>query len=352
MPYTETQLTKLIEEVEKEFTMHLAKAEGEEFPTLSKAEEAPKDKPKPKEEGESEKPEAKPEGAPAEGAPEAKPEGEVAPAEAAPQPGANPQEAMQPAAQGHDYDEQDMEHMKKMYMSMSEPELKAHHDCIAQLMKCGGGAPMMGKSEAKSEIENENPVLNSKPHDKGSDMFPDKKDGGIEAAPPHNTPGAKSPASNANGAKINKSEHDRRNGGEIDAQALKNTPGAKSPASKADGVQMNKSENGENDLLKSEHETLLAKHEDLQKRFDLVATFLTALVDKKVAPTGKAITDLSALAKNEGETEDKVLSKDEIHQVLCKKSSEPTLKKSDRDAINTYYADGRVDIKGISHLLK
>jgi len=344
MQYTETQLTKLIADVEREFTAHLAKAEGNEL-SLAKSEESeekskPEHKPEEKPEGESEgKPEMKPEASEPkgeEGAP--KEQGEMKP-EMKPEMG-------QHQAAGHDYDEQDMEHMKQMYMSMSEPELKAHHDCIAGLMKCGAG--MMGKSE----IEDENPVLNSKPHDKGSDLFPDKKDGGIEDAPPHNTPGAKSPASDANGAKINKSEFDRRNGGEIDAQALKNTPGAKSPASKADGVQMQKSENIEAELLKSEHTTLLAKHEDLQKRFDAVANFLTQLVEKRVAPAGKAITSMDVIAKSEGSTEEKTLSKGEITQILTKKASDPTLQKSDRDAINTYYDKGQVDIKGISHLLK
>jgi hypothetical protein len=51
MQYTETQLSKLIEDVEKEFTAHLAKSEDTSV-TLAKAE----DNPKPEEK----KPEAKP----------------------------------------------------------------------------------------------------------------------------------------------------------------------------------------------------------------------------------------------------------------------------------------------------
>lgn len=353
--YTEQQLTKLIEDVEKEFTTHLAKAEDLEV--LAKAEEKsskPEKKEEPKAAAEGEKPAA--EAAPEAPAAEAAPAAETAPAapaaEAAP---AAPAQAA-PAQDGHDYDAEDIAHLQKMYMSMSKGELMAHHDaCRAALDSKGmeqcGAAPApapMGKSEIKDENK-----LSPKPTDKGDQMFNDKQNGGIEGAPPHNALGPKSPASDANGAKINKSEHDRRNGGQIEAQAPSNTPGAKSEASKANGDKMNKSEgNTEVELLKSELDATNTKFEELKKNYDAVAAFLTKLVEKKSAPAAKAITSLEAITKSEGSEEEKSLTKGEVHEILCKKSLEPSLKKADREAINVYYADGQVDIKGISHLLK
>src|ERR1039457_1640581 len=124
--YNETQLLKLVADVEREFTAELAKAEEFNSSVLAKAEGAPF----PPKKKEDKKPEAEEE-APAEGeapAQEAAPEQEAAPAaEAAPeeQEAQAPAEAA-PAQEGNDYDSEDMEHMKKMYMSMSKGELKAH----------------------------------------------------------------------------------------------------------------------------------------------------------------------------------------------------------------------------------
>jgi hypothetical protein len=225
MQYTETQLTKLIEDVEKEFTAHLAKAEEEAgLAPLAKAEDGEK-KPEKKPEHEAkpeheEKPEheAKPEhkgqheeahAKPEEHAAHAKPEEHAAPAEAKPE---------------HDYDAEDLEHLHKMYMSMSEGERKVHHDaimkCAGGMAKCGDieGAPPTGdpgqsadshshpdvqKSELNAHGAQENPP---QPKVKGANLDSDPANGGIEGQEPHNSPGAKSPASNANGAKINKSE--------------------------------------------------------------------------------------------------------------------------------------------------
>lgn len=363
MQYTETQLSKLIEDVEREFTSHLAKAEEDsELEVLAKAEGSEKKKEAKPDEKAPEAPEA-PEA-------EAKPEGEAPSQEAAPEgeaPTAAPAALAPPGQEGggeggSGYDAEDMAHMEKMYASMSKEELKAHHDCIAKLASSeaaapGGPAPAPGAAPAapalsKSEIGDENPKLNSKPTDKGEPMFPDKKNGGIEDCQPCNALGPKSAASAANGAKLNKAEHDRRNGGKIDGEAVGKTPGAKSPASNANGDKLNKSEDSEVQLLKSELSEANTKFDKLQKNFEAVSAFLTKLVDKKVAPAAKAITSLDVIAKSEGLGEDeKVLTKSEIDSILNKKSSDPTLQKSDRDAINTYYL-GDKDIKGISHLLK
>ena len=340
MQYNETQLSKLIEDVEKEFNAHLAKAESNELAPLAKSEDGKKPFPPKKEEHKPEA-EAKPEGEQPEG--EAQHE-EHEPEAAAPNHEAAPQGAPQA---GHDYDDEDLSHMKQMYQSMSEGELKAHHDCIAGLAKCGQGT--MGKSEHWDD-ENSREE-NARPHDKGDNMFPDKKDGGIEEYQPKNALGPKSPASKTNGAKINKSEHDRRNGGKQELQAPGNTPGAKAPATKENGAEMQKSENTEMELLKAEISTSNAKFDELKKQYDGVAAFLTKLVEKKVAPAAKAITSLDVIAKSEYKDEEKPLTKNEIDSALLKKSQDASTSKSDRDAINNFYL-GDKSLEKISHLLK
>jgi|SRR5581483_8529059 len=362
--YTETQLSKLIEDVEKEFTAHLAKAEEGFKVSLAKSEEAnANSEPLAKaEEGEKKPPtEKKPEAkegkeegkeapshdgkeaapAPAEGekpaegapAPEAK-EGAPAPAEGAPAP-----------AQGGDqcdYDAEDLEHMSKMYMSMSKGELLAHHDAVRKALDTKGmGEPMM-----KSEL-NAHPDNAPKPKDNGKSLDSDPANGGIVEQAPDNTPGAKSEASGPAGKKPKKAPDSKRNGGEEEGQEPHGSPGAKSEASKAEGNQMEKSEV---ELVKAELDAEKAKNVSLQKNFDAVQVFLTKLVEKKVAPAGKAITSLDAITKSEG-IEEKTLTKSEIDQILFKKSSDPLLKSEDRQAINAYYLNG-AGINSISHLLK
>lgn len=375
MQYTENELAKLIETVEKEFTVHLNKAE--ELHSLAKAEDsAPKEKKESKapEKKESKGPPSKEAAAPTEDAPAA--EGESAPEdipgegqEQSPVPGAEQVPGAEMAPGAGPYDEEDMAHMCKMYASMSREELMAHHDCVRQALDAMGSqeqAPPPGAEQVpgaapvdkcgditmgKSEIEDENPELNSKPHDKGDNMFPDKKNGGIKGAPPHNALGAKSAASDANGAKINKSEFDRRNGGKQEAAAPGKIPGAKSPASKADGVQMNKSEgNVEFELLKSELEAEKANSAELKKSFDKATELLTSVVKKMTVPQGKAITSMDVIEKSESTHGITELSKSEVTQLLMKKD-QTKLTKSDRDAINSYYLD-KSDVNTISHLLK
>ncbi len=285
--YTQQDVAKLVQDVELAFSAQMAKAE-----TLAKSEEGEK-APEDKKEHE-EKPEHK------EAAPKAEAEGEKAPEAHAGAEHEEKPEHDESHEEGHDYDAEDMEHMEKMYRSMSKGEQAAHHSC---LQKC------MGKSEAKpAEMEK---------HEKEKDM---------------GTDGHKS-------------------GGEESACEPKDTPGAKSPASKAEGMQMEKSENQEVELLKSELAVSKAQGEELKKNYDAVQEFLTKLV-KKTAPQAKAITSLEAIAKSEMPTEEKVLSKKEILDVLKVKTADPSLKKSDRDAINAFCLNGYVNVNSISHLLK
>lgn len=370
--YTETEFEKLIKSVETEFSAHLAeiklsKSEAVTEGSLAKAEDGGKKFPPEKKEGEGEK---KPEGekAPAPEGKEAAPApaegGEKAPGEA-PAPAAAAPAA--PGAEGgaHDYDAEDLAHMEKMYMSMSPGELKAHHDCIAKIAKCGGasdgaapagpagptapmGQPGIQKSELNAHGEKENPP---QPTVKGANLDSDPANGGIEGQEPNNSPGAKSPASKADGVQMGKSEHARRNGGKIEEQAPHNSPGAKSPASKAEGVQMHKSENAELELAKAETAAANAKVENLQKSLDAVSAILTKLVEKKVAPQGKAITELGVIAKSEGSQDDKSLSKSEIDAKLLMKSQDSKTAQADRVLINKFYLDGG-SLNSISHLLK
>ena len=285
MQYTEKDVARLLGEVEQAFTAKLAKAEET---SLAKSEDGEKEDHK--EDKHEEKPEHKE--APKHEAEGEKHEGHEEGKEHEESKGHEGHENHEEKA--HDYDEEDMAHMEKMYRSMSKGEIEAHHGCI---MKC------MGKSEAKP-------------------------------------------------AEMSKNEAEgHKNGGEISACGPKDVPGAKSEASKAEGMQMEKSENTEVELLKSELAAAKAEKEELKKNHEAVKEFLTKLVAKKIAPQGKAVTSLDVVQKSESINEPKQLTKQEIHEILKTKAADPSLKKSDRDAINAYYLDAKVNVNGIKHLL-
>lgn len=151
--YTDVELMKVLESVEKEFNTQLAKAEESKLANLAKSEDKanPKDEKKPEEkEDKKEEPKAK------EGEEPKKADGEKQEAEKAPA-----EESKKPEGQedGHGYDDEDMEHMHKMYMSMSKAELKAHHDSVRKaldchgMQKCGDMAMSMDKSEKDITVE-------------------------------------------------------------------------------------------------------------------------------------------------------------------------------------------------------
>lgn len=306
MQYTEKELSKLISDLETEFTAHLAKAEefsAAQPASLAKAEdEKPaekKDESKDESAAES-KPEAKeskeekPKDAPAaEAAPEAK-EGEAA-QEAAP---AAEAPAAPAAADASGYDAEDIAHMDQMYMSMSKAELLAHHDsCVRALDAIGAehthaqapaaAAPAAPAAEAQAPAAE---------IDKCGDMSMSKSETNVEVKPEDVKP------------------------------------------------------NAELELAKSEAAAAKAKVEELQKNFAGVQEFLTQLVKK--VPQGKAITSLEQVTKSEtGSGEEKQLSKSEITAILSKKAAEPTLSKTDRDAINAFYLN-QANFNTISHLLK
>jgi hypothetical protein len=114
---------------------------------------------------------------------------------------------------------------------------------------------------------------------------------------------------------------------------------------------MGKSEDVESDLLKTEVETQKTKVETLQKTLDGVTEFLTKLVAKTNVPQGKAVTSYDAIAKSEAAVEVQPMTKKEILGILSKKAMDPSLSKSDRDAINNFYMND-MNVTSISHLLK
>jgi len=320
MQYTEQELQELIKNVEHAFMADLQKAEDEH-----------------KEKAKEEAPEHK-EAPPKEAAQEAKPAPEHEQAQPA------QQEAMPSQGQEEqcDYDNEDMEHMHKMYMSMNKAELKVHHDAIRQAMDGITAAPpgnLPAQAPDSKEQDGQSKEIIAKSDGNGGEM---------SQQAPGKTPGAKAPATKETD-KMSKTET-----GKIEASAPGHTPGAKSPASAANGAKvMEKSENSaEYELLKSEVESQKSKADGLQKSLDAVSEFLTKLVQKTSAPQGKAITSYDAIAKSEGSApEEQTLTKSEITARLNKKAADPSLSQNDRSAINDFYFN-ETSINSISHLLK
>lgn len=300
MQYTEKDIEKLIESVTEEFTSHLAKAE-ENFKlakseaataveTLVKAEDGEK---KPEEK----KPEAKEEAKEddknkghEEKAPEAK-DGEKAPTEEAPAPaeGEHKPEGEAPAAEAAP-------------AAPAEGEDHCDYD-DADREHMQKMYMSMSKGELKAHHDSCRAALDHKGMAKSGEQAP-----------------------------MNKSE--------TVVASIEVTPEVKPEPNK------------ELELLKTEVAAEKAKSEALQKNLDTVSAILTKLVEKKVAPQGKAITNLEVIAKSEGGKEaEKTLSKSEIDAALGKKAQDPKLEKSDRDAINNFYLNGG-SLNSISHLLK
>lgn len=162
MQYTEKELTKLLADVEKEFTSHLAKAEenfrlakSENESPAPKADEeekpAAKEKKKDKEEPKSDAPPSKEEAAPAaESADEEEGQEEAAAEEAAME---------DPAAEGDasGYDAEDLAHLAEMYASMSRDELMAHHDAVKEALDAMSAqeAPAPDALEAQAPMAEE-----------------------------------------------------------------------------------------------------------------------------------------------------------------------------------------------------
>ena len=299
MQYTTEELQSLIKNLETEFSAHIAGVTGAAQPvSLAKAEdEKPAEKkPESKDEApkaESKEPKAeeskdeKPKDAPAADAKQ-----DAAPEGAPAAPSEEQPTGEAPVAPSADegasgYDAEDIAQMDQMYLSMSKAELLAHHDSCVRALDAQG------------------------------------------AEHTHAAPAAP-----------------------IAEQAAPAAPAA--PAAEIDkcgDMSMSKSEpNAELELAKSEATAAKAKAEELQKNLSGIQEFLTQLVKK--VPQGKAITSLEQVAKSEDvQGDEKQLSKSEVTAILMKKAAEPTLSKTDRDAINAFYLN-QANLNTISHLLK
>lgn len=283
---------------EKELTALLGEVEKEFSSFLTKAETSLAKSEKAdskKADEEEEKPEVKEDTK--EDKPESKEEAPAFAAEAAPSEEAPAAEAQAeaapadaaPAQTGHGYDPEDMAHMDAMYSSMSREELIAHHDSVKKAL------------DAMSAQDQAAPQAPLAPEAPGMDAI----------------------------APMQKSETDTVV--EVKPEVIATQ---------------------ETELLKSEIAAKNSKINELNRTLEAVTQFVTKLVEKKGAPTGKAITQIDSIAKSEAVVETKDLSKKEITAKLSVKASDPKLEKSDREAINAYYASGQINLTGISHLLK
>ena len=112
----------------------------------------------------------------------------------------------------------------------------------------------------------------------------------------------------------------------------------------------------ENKLLKSEIETVKAENEELKKSFGKVTEMLTKMFGKKEgAPKQKAITNIEVIKKSEEEVKKEEekdfskISKSEVSAKLTAAVRSGKLQKNDKDAINQYYVDYKID--SVKHLL-
>ena len=124
-------------------------------------------------------------------------------------------------------------------------------------------------------------------------------------------------------------------------------------------VQIAKSETkADGSDLRKSNEELKAENDKLQKNFKGLVEQLAKFVKKESAPKQKAITRIEYIAKTEEKEtienkEDNVakLSADDIKTKLSDKIRSGSLKKSDRETINSYYLEGGKNIETIRHLL-
>jgi hypothetical protein len=158
MRYTDQDLRNLISEVEKQFTAHLSGLSSDTT-LLAKAEDAEEKKEEAKEEKAEDKAEVKEE-AKEEKKEEAQEEAQEAAPEAKEEVKEESKEEQTEEADADDvcdYDEEDLEHLHKMYSSMKKAELKIHHDAVRSALDSYGmekcGEIEMAKSENDVVVE-------------------------------------------------------------------------------------------------------------------------------------------------------------------------------------------------------
>lgn len=146
-------------------------------------------------------------------------------------------------------------------------------------------------------------------------------------------------------------------------ESLKRAHGiAEQATEKSEAEVVEKTEEKEdNDLLKSEIESVKQENSELKKSLEKLTSALTKFVKKgEKAPKQKAITKIEYVKKSEddeslqgeGKKEDIAkLSKSDIAKRLSEKIRSGSLEKSEREKITQYYDNGQTNIDSIKHLL-
>lgn len=110
-----------------------------------------------------------------------------------------------------------------------------------------------------------------------------------------------------------------------------------------------KSENSEVAALKAELELQKAQAE---KTDAALGSLVKAFTNVLGQPVRKAVTDLTFVPKTDGPAIDvKNMSRSQVTEKLAQVTKDPSLKKSDRELIDSYYVNG-VSLDKIAHLLK
>ena len=103
------------------------------------------------------------------------------------------------------------------------------------------------------------------------------------------------------------------------------------------------------ELAKSEIEELKKSNEELKKNLESIVNTLKNKFMPKSAPKQKAVVNLEVLDKSE--KEERPMQRHEVIKKLSAVSQQPTLTKSERQAINAYTL-GTGSLDSIKHLLK
>lgn len=106
---------------------------------------------------------------------------------------------------------------------------------------------------------------------------------------------------------------------------------------------------GSQEGVPPEEDPALGKSERFESLEKSVKGIEKALERLLTAPVRKAVTDIAHIAKSEPSK--RILSRDEITRKLTAKAADPTLAKSERSLINSYYS-GNITVDQIEHLLQ
>lgn len=139
----------------------------------------------------------------------------------------------------------------------------------------------------------------------------------------------------------------KADGGEDRLAAV--APAKKGELSAGKKVNINNNGQGDHNLGKSEAGLSKSERDELNELKGTVNGLMKAL-ENLAQPVRKAVTSVAFVPKAEVQ-EKRALSKAEVTAKLSEVTSNPSLKKSDRELVNAYF-DGKIDLGQIEHLLK